>query len=329
MEQLSALYATVLAHGTRKKNRTGVPTIGLDGAAMFFDASTTFPAVTTKKLAFKSVCAEAIAFLQGKTSAKDFRDLGTTIWDANANEHTYWLANPCRLGQDDLGPVYGSQWRHWNAFKIIEITKGAQIKKALQDGYAQLALVKHPKTNKDAIIVHKTIDQILYVLEQLIHNPENRRILFHGWNWAELDQMALPPCHLLYQLLPNPDQKTLSLCLYVRSNDLGLGAPFNIAEAALFLNIFARFTGYRPHRISYFIGDAHIYENHLDMITTQMGREPYPSPTLVIDNNVPSFNPQYPPSSELLRQWLNQLHPSQFSLRNYQHHPALSAPMAV
>ena len=281
MQQLTELFHDVIANGTLKQNRTDKPAISLEGAALFFDVSESFPAVSTKKLYFQPVISEGIGFLNGKTSAKDFRDLGAKIWDQNANEEPAWLANPYRDGTDHLGPVYGAQWRQWNSYKMIELSRPKQIQSALQVGYQKLALIKHPKTNQDATLLYKPFDQVLHVLDQITNNPESRRILFHAWNCAEIDQMALPPCHLLYQFLPNPQTKTLSLCVYLRSNDLFLGAPFNIAQSAFFLYLFARFTGYRPKRLSYFIGDAHIYTDHLENVHTQMTREPYPSPTLL------------------------------------------------
>jgi thymidylate synthase len=137
--------------------------------------------------------------------------------------------------------------------------------------------------------------------------------------------MALPPCHLLYQFLPNPAQRELSLCLYVRSNDIGLGAPFNLCEAAVLLSLAARLSGYAPRFLTYFIGDAHIYENHLDMLEEQLRRKPFAAPRLAISARVPVYaeTGRYEP------EWLERVEPDDFSLENYQHHAPLTAPMAV
>jgi thymidylate synthase len=137
--------------------------------------------------------------------------------------------------------------------------------------------------------------------------------------------MALPPCHLLYHFLTNPSKKEISMCLYIRSNDLGLGAPFNIAEGAALLHLVGRLTGYTPRWFTYFIGDAHIYENHLEMVHEQLKREPYQSPKLVISDRVPDFSQtgKYEP------EWLEKVEPSDFSLEGYKHHSPLTAPMAV
>src|SRR6188768_3765221 len=144
-------------------------------------------------------------------------------------------------------------------------------------------------------------------------------------NCAQLDQMALPPCHLLYQFLPNAATRELSLCLYVRSNDIGLGAPFNLCEAGLLTALAARLTGYTPRWLTYFIGDAHIYENQLDMLREQLAREPLPLPRLRVADRIPAFaeTRQYEP------EWLDRVEPGDFMLENYRHHPPLTAPMAV
>ncbi len=137
--------------------------------------------------------------------------------------------------------------------------------------------------------------------------------------------MALPPCHLLYQFLVNAEQREISLCLYIRSNDIGLGTPFNLAEGAALLHLVGRLTGYAPRWFTYFIGDAHIYENHVDMLQEQLRRTPYPAPRLVLSERIPDYavTGQYAP------EWLEQVEPEDFSLAGYRHHAPLTAPMAV
>ncbi|MFW9594944.1 MAG: thymidylate synthase, partial [Macromonas sp.] len=174
-------------------------------------------------------------------------------------------------------------------------------------------------------LLYKAIDQLRQCLDTIVQNPSDRRILFHGWNWAQLEEMALPPCHLLYQFLPNVEKREISLCLYVRSNDLGLGAPFNLTEGAALLHLVGRLTGYTPRWFSYFIGDAHIYENHLPMVQEQLQREPFPAPRLVISDRVPD----YAQTGEDAPEWLELVEPGDFSLEGYQHHPPLTAAMAV
>lgn len=324
MKQYLDLVKTVMESGSWQDNRTGVRTLRIPGAMMRMDLQKDgFPAVTTKKLAFKSVVGELVGFLRGTRSAADFRALGCKVWDQNANENAQWLANPYRLGEDDLGPVYGVQWRAWPGYKLLAASAGAQIEDAVRQGWRQISVVQDEGVEK--VLMYKAIDQLWECLDTIVHNPNSRRILFHGWNCADLDSMALPPCHLLYHFLPDVASKEISMCLYVRSNDLGLGTPFNLAEGAALLHLVARLTGYTPKWFTYFIGDAHIYENHMDMLREQLTREPLAAPRLVISDRVPSFaeTGKYEP------EWLEKVEPSDFALEGYQHHPPLTAPMAV
>ena len=265
MKQYLDLVQTVLDTGTWQENRTGIRTISIPGAMLRFDLQKDgFPAITTKRLAFKSVIGELIGFLRATRSAADFRALGCKVWDQNANENTDWLNNPYRTGPDDLGPVYGVQWRQWPAYKLLDADQQAQIADAQKRGFRVVSAVNDE--GKDKVLLYKAIDQLRDCLDTIIKNPGSRRILFHGWNCADLDAIALPACHLLYQFIPNATTKEISLCLYIRSNDIGLGTPFNLAEAAALLHVVGRLTGYTPKWFTYFIGDAHIYENHLDML---------------------------------------------------------------
>jgi thymidylate synthase len=323
MKQYKELIGTVLEQGSWQDNRTGIRTLSVPGAMMRFDLKDGFPAVTTKKLAFKSVVGELCAFLRASSSAADFRALGCKVWDQNANENAQWLANPHRTGLDDLGPVYGVQWRQWPGYKVLDATAAAQIADAQRNGFRQVAPLVEDGVQK--VLMYKAIDQLRECLDTIVNNPSSRRILFHGWNPAVLDQVALPACHLLYQFIPNATTRELSLCLYVRSNDIGLGTPFNIAEGAALLHLVARLTGYQPRWFSYFIGDAHIYENHMEMVREQMKREPLPLPQLHINSRVPAFaeTGKYEP------EWLEKIEPSDFTLEGYRHHAPLTAPMAV
>jgi thymidylate synthase len=287
--------------------------------------------VTTKKLAFKSAIGELIGFLRATRSAADFRALGCKVWDQNANENRQWLANPYRLQEDDIGPVYGVQWRQWPAYKFIDLSRpesAAQVDDAMARGYQRIGLMEEDANGQGKaarVLLYKAIDQLRQCLDTIMNDPQNRRILFHGWNWAQLEEMALPPCHLLYQFLVNSSKREISLCLYVRSNDIGLGAPFNLAEGAALLHLVGRLTGYTPRWFTYFIGDAHIYENHVEMLEQQLQREPYPAPRLVLSDRIPDYavTGRYEP------EWLEKSEPGDFMLEGYQHHAPLTAPMAV
>ncbi|MYM32310.1 thymidylate synthase [Duganella sp. CY15W] len=323
MQQYLELIQTVIDTGSWQDNRTGIRTLSVPGAMMRFDLKKGFPAVTTKKLAFKSVVGELCAFLRASRSAADFRALGCKVWDQNANENQQWLDNPYRLGTDDLGPVYGVQWRQWPGYKVLDAANQAQIANAQKNGFTVVAPLEEDGVQK--VLLYKAIDQLRECLDTIVNNPGSRRILFHGWNPAVLDAVALPACHLLYQFIPNPTTKELSMCLYVRSNDLGLGTPFNLAEGAALMHLVGRLTGYTPRWFTYFIGDAHIYENHMDMVQEQLKREPLPLPELIISDRVPDFSKtgKYEP------EWLEKIEPSDFALEGYQHHAPITAPMAV
>lgn len=350
MFQYLQLIERTLKRGDVCENRTGIDTIRTDGDMMRFDLREGYPAVTTKKLAFKSMVGEYCAFMRSARSAADFRALGSKVWDQNANENKAWLANPFRTGEDDLGPVYGVQWRKWPAYKTIpsednpllseeEYVKVRKLHDKLVDNaWIRLVSETNPGNEKSDSIYYKEIDQLGGCLRTIIKDPDNRRILFHGWNPAVLDEVALPACHLLYQFLPNKNTKEMSMTLTIRSNDLGLGAPFNIASAALMLEVMCHMTGYTARYLTIFISDCHIYVNHLDMVNEQLIRKPFKAPTLKINDRIPTYNVDDnvkfmdetgETQIEHLIEWLALAEPSDFTLENYEHHPAIAAPMAV
>lgn len=332
MQQYLDTLRLILDEGTWLESRTGIRRISFPGLSMRFDLAKGFPAVTTRKLAFKSAIGELCAFLRGATSAAEFRAMGSRVWDSNANENQAWLKNPHRNGEDDLGPIYGAQWRAWDAYKVLRTDDRAKIADAIRRGYKSLVYFDNHDDLKlggepqEAVgLYHRKIDQLRQCLDTIVSNPDDRRILFHAWNPAQLDEMALPPCHLLYQFLPNQAKRELSMSLYVRSNDMGLGAPFNICESAALVSLVARLTGYEARWLAYFVGDAHIYENQLEMVEEMLKREPYPSPRLIFDERVPNFRV----SGVYTPEWLDQVQPSDFRLEGYQHHAPLTAAMAV
>jgi thymidylate synthase len=256
MKSYLELVQTVLDQGSWQDNRTGTRTISLPGAMLRFDLQQGFPAVTTKKLAFKSAIGELVGFLRGIRNAADFRALGCQVWNQNANENASWLANPYRNGEDDLGPVYGVQWRSWPT----------------PDG--------------------GHIDQIAEVVKQLKANPDSRRIIVSAWNVAELSKMALMPCHAFFQFYVADGR--LSCQLYQRSADIFLGVPFNIASYALLTHMLAQQCDLKVGDFIWTGGDCHIYSNHTEQVELQLSRSPYPYPTLHIKRRPDSiFDYQY------------------------------------
>lgn len=283
------LLADVMTNGTRQKNRTGIDTLMIPGGFMQFDLQRGFPLLTTKRMAFGQIKGELLAFIRGYTSAADFRKLGCTIWDANANQNKQWLANPLRAGTDDLGRIYGAQWREW---------RGAE----------------HP--------LDSHTDQLANALTMIEKDPTSRRIIVTAWNPTELDEMALPPCHLLYQFLVQQEPRRLHMTMYMRSCDMFLGVPFNIASYALLLHLVAAATGYEVGTLTMFLADVHVYENHFPQVTLQLNRAPRRWPTLV-------FNHPWDNDSATALQRLESVQPSDIDLEGYDPEPAIHGEMAV
>jgi thymidylate synthase len=286
---------------SKQPNRTGIDCWTIPGAMMKFDLSEGYPLFTTKQTFFKSIKGELIGFLRGVDNAEEFRELGCKIWDQNANENKDWLANKHRYGTDDLGRIYGVQWRDW----------------ATSDG--------------------KSFDQLHDAIDTIITNPYSRRIIINAWRPDEFDRMALPPCHVMYQFIPHVSTRKLHLCMYQRSCDMFLGVPFNTASSALFLSLMAKWTGFEPGTFTHFLADAHVYENHMSQVVTQLMRDPFPFPTLNLDL-VPDYQHRAFDKNDYfgrlmsivnLNNYLNTLTPDMIRVDNYQHHEAIRAPMAV
>ncbi|WP_459718909.1 thymidylate synthase [Sideroxyarcus sp. TK5] len=236
MRQYLDLMQHVLDHGTTKSDRTGTGTTSVFGYQMRFDLSQGFTLVTTKKCHLKSIIHELLWFLQGSTNTKYLKDNGVSIWDEWADEN------------GNLGPVYGKQWRSWEAV----------------DG--------------------RVIDQIKIAVDQLKTNPDSRRIIVSAWNVGELDKMALAPCHAFFQFYV-ADGK-LSCQLYQRSADIFLGVPFNIASYALLTMMMAQVCGLKYGDFVHTFGDAHLYSNHMEQTALQLSREPRALPTMKINPEV-------------------------------------------
>lgn len=327
MQQYLNLVKEVMEQGVWQDNRTGIRTLSMPGAMLKFDLQKGFPAVTTKKLAFKTAIGEMVGFLRGYRSAADFRSVGCKVWDQNANENAQWLANPYRRGHEDMGSVYGVQWRQWPAYKIINTRdplSGRQLADAIGRGYSPLGRLENGGF-ETSLVLHKQVDQLKECLETIIKDPSSRRILFHGWNPAQLDEMALPPCHLLYQFHVDQAGGNLSMSLYIRSSDIGLGLPFNLAEAGALLHLVARLTGKKARWLTVHLGDAHIYENQMDMLKEQITRVPFKEPVLELNSRIPD----YAKTGVFDPEWLKKVEPSDFQLVGYEHHAPLTAPMAV
>jgi thymidylate synthase len=250
-------YLTALKHiyriGEERPDRTGVGTIGVFGYQMRFNLKQGFPAVTTKQLAWKSVIAELLWFLEGSTNERrlaeilhgpDFHKTNKkTIWTENADNQGKSLGYINNKFTKELGPIYGAQWRSW---------KGANN-------------------------VH---DQIREVITNIKEDPYSRRHIVNAWNVDNLHLMALPPCHVMFQFYVANGR--LSCQLYQRSADMFLGVPFNIASYALLTHMVAQMTGLTVGDLIWTGGDCHIYKNHIEQVEEQLTRKPMPLPVLVM-----------------------------------------------
>ena len=290
MNQYLTLLKDIVEHGTIRKDRTGVGTIGIFGAQMRFDLSEGFPAVTTKKLAFKAVLSELLWFIEGSGDENRLKEIlhgdrnssKPTVWTGNANAN-YWT--PKAKFQGDLGRIYGVNWRAWRTPLFDE---------------------------SGNLTGYKETDQLLGLIEGIKKDPYGRRHILTAWNVGELDQMALPPCHVLAQFYV-ADGK-LSCQLYQRSMDTFLGCPFNIASYALLTHMVAQVCGLKVGDFVHTVGDAHVYLNHLEAVHTQLAREPKSLPTLWM-------NPDITDITEFTM--------NDFKLVDYHPHEAIPALMAV
>jgi thymidylate synthase len=254
----------VFIHGQDKSDRTGTGTRSVFGGQIRFDLQKGFPLITTKKVHLKSIIHELLWFLQGNTNIKYLTENGVKIWDEWANEN------------GDLGPVYGKQWRSWEA----------------KDG--------------------RVIDQITEAVDLIKNNPDSRRILVNAWNVGELKDMALMPCHTMFQFYVANGK--LSCQLYQRSADLFLGVPFNIASYALLTMMMAQVCGLQAGDFVHTFGDAHIYTNHFEQVQTLLSREPRPYPSMQLNPAIKDiFGFNY----------------SDFELLDYNPHPGIKAPVAI
>ena len=264
MKQYLDSLQHILDNGKIKEDRTGVGTIALFGHQMRFDLSKGFPAVTTKRLAFKACLSELLWFIEGSGDEHRLREIlhgseapnKTTIWTANA-EADYW--KPKARYQGDLGRVYGVQWRKW------------------QNGKTEW----NPNMGMPVPV---EIDQLTNLIEEIKTNPTSRRLILTAWNPGEIENMALPPCHCFAQFFVQ-DSK-LSCQLYQRSCDMFLGVPFNIASYSMLTHMIAQVCDLKVGEFVWTGGDCHIYQNHVEQVKEQLTRQPKELPTLWLNPDI-------------------------------------------
>lgn len=316
------LVSMILNRGNKKQTRNG-EVLSLFGAQINHSMQTGFPLLTTKKVAFKTMVAELLWFLKGRTDLRFLLENNCNIWNGDAFKYYLSRTNEYkgkwpdtmedfieRIKTDDafndewgyLGPIYGKQWRSW-----------------------ETNIVDYP----GRLFSPSTIDQLSSIIEQLRVNPDSRRLLVNAWNVTEIHEMTVPPCHFAFQLYSRKldeserqrmkndlgkeiPERALSLIWYQRSCDVPLGLPFNIASYALLLEIIAKEVGMIAENLTGFLGDAHIYQNQVEGVKEQLQRQPYDTlPTVEFD-----------------RKDINDYEVSDFSLNGYNSHPSISIPLS-
>ena len=294
----------VLENGQTRTDRTGVGTISVFGMQQRYDLSQGFPAVTTKKLAWKACVGELLWFIEGSGDERRLAELthGTrdgvvTIWTPNA-QAGYW--KPKAKFEGDLGRVYGVQWRHWRT--IREREPNGTFKDSFGTTYRRVG-------NNIEI---KEVDQLLSLINGIKADPYGRRHILTAWNPGELEAMALPPCHCFAQFYVADGR--LSCQMYQRSCDMFLGVPFNIASYSLLTHMIAQVCDLEVGEFIHTLGDAHIYTNHVEQVREQLTRDPLPLPVLRLNPDVKD---------------ITKFTAADIYLGNYKSHPPLKAPMAV
>ncbi|CAB9503705.1 Thymidylate synthase [Seminavis robusta] len=250
------LCREILETGVKRGDRTGTGTLSKFGTQMRFSLRDgTLPLLTTKRTFWRGVAEELLWFVSGNTNANELAAKDIHIWDGNGSREFLDQRGLTEREVGDLGPVYGFQWRHFGA--------------------------KYENMHTD--YTGQGVDQLADCIHKIIHNPEDRRIIMSAWNPADLQEMALPPCHMFCQFYVDTTTNELSCQMYQRSADMGLGVPFNIASYALLTHMVAHVTGRKPGDFIHTIGDAHIYLNHVDALKEQLTREPRAFPKLKIN----------------------------------------------
>lgn len=278
----------IMENGTRRNNRTGTDTISKFGVRMEFDISNKIPAFTTKKVFWKKVIGELLWFVSGKTDIQSLHKDNIHFWDDNGSRDFLDKRGLSHYNEGDLGPVYGFQWRHWGE--------------------------EYNGSNKE----YKGIDQLNEIINLIKNDPYSRRMILSAWNVSQLEEMALPPCHLLCQFYVRFDKnnnKFLDCQLYQRSGDLFLGVPFNILSYSTLIYMICNIIGdISPGKFIHTIGDAHIYVNHIDQVKEQLSRDIREWPELKINKigkNIDDFSLD------------------DFELIDYNPHPYIRAKMAI
>jgi thymidylate synthase len=286
-EQYLSLVRDILSEGTLEQSRNG-NTKCVFGAAMHFSLENgAIPVLTTKRVAWKTCLKELLWFIRGDTNNEHLQQQGVTIWNGNASREFLDSRGLAHLRENDLGPVYGHQWRHFNA----------------------------KYTSCDEKYEGQGVDQLDYIIKCLKDPAQrtSRRMVMSAWNPCQLDEMALPPCHILVQFNVTSGNK-LSCCMFQRSADVALGVPFNIASYSFLTHLLAKHCDLEAHEFIHYLGNAHIYECHFDAMSEQVKRNPKLFPKVVVGSK---------------RENINDYIVDDFEIRDYQYHEVIKMKMVA
>lgn len=299
------LLENILENGTWEEGRNG-RTKSIFGASMRFSLKDgKIPILTTKKTAWKTCLKELLWFIRGETDNKKLNEQGVHIWDANGSREFLDSRGLTNYEVDELGPIYGWQWRHFNKPFICK-KESESIEYCTKYNF-------HNPDKKYLDLDQEGVDQLQQIINALKDPKQrtSRRLIMTAWNPCQLDQMVLPPCHILCQFNVHDGNK-LSCSMYQRSADEFLGQPFNIASYSFLTHLLAKHCGLEAHEFIYFMGNVHLYENAIDAAKLQITREPYPFPTIFIKQ---------------VRENINDYQVEDFEVHNYQSHEAIKVAM--
>lgn len=281
-----ALLEDIISNGEKRSDRTGVGTSSIFGTQLKFDLSDgKIPLMTTKRMFSKGIIEELLFFLRGESDTKILEEKGVNIWKGNTTREFLDKRGLTYLPEGNMGPMYGKQWRDWGG------------------------------SEHDTPYHHKGVDQIANTIDLLKKDPFSRRIVVSALNVEELPDMCLHPCHPLFQFYVNDDK--LSCLFFMRSVDMFLGFPFNVASYGVLTHIMAKVTGLKADKLTFMAGDAHVYNNHHDQVLEQISRVPYGFPTLSINKELNSIED------------IENLKFKDFKIEGYKYHPSIKAEMAV
>ncbi|MCD5385041.1 thymidylate synthase, partial [Candidatus Gracilibacteria bacterium] len=297
-------------NGIGKDDRTGTGVRGIFGMQAKYDLSDGFPLVTTKKTFLRIIIVELIWLIRGDTNIKYLVDRNCHIWDEWPFQN--WLENSGEVNFSDY-PMYSEKWMKLKKDFINKIYESSKNDDWVKKWGELGPVYGHQWRNFNS----EGIDQLKNAIEQIKNNPTNRRIIVSAWNPAQIDKMLLPPCHAFFQFNVDTTNNKLNIQLYQRSADMFLGVPFNIASYSTLLLLIAKITGLKPGTFTHTLGDAHIYNNHIEQVDLQLSRKPFKLPKLNILKDIKTLED------------IEKLEWEDFELVGYKSHGAIKAPVAV